>query len=232
MQHTKLHHRCPSLALIAVVCAIIAGHQTTFAQDSPEYIQFLQQNSMIYEADQEADVISGQGVQWRHSYQTPEAGQLVTKASTWFLDYPASVIPKPNTSVIGTWADSALWDDLQSVGIQLLHTDPIERAGGIEGTNYTQTIDGWFDRISLDLDPVFGPKTTSSRCSRPPTSMGPSSVATWCLSTPGPGGISGSLSERTRTIPACIRWLRYHNPSGACFPPSLTRGGVPWSRSR
>jgi trehalose synthase len=156
MPHVKLHLRLPTLALIPVICTVIASHRTSFAQDSPQYIQFLQQNSMIYEADQEADVISGQGVQWRHSYQTPEAGQLVTKSSTWLLDYPASVIPKPNTSVIGTWADSALWDNLQSLGIQLLHTDPIERAGGIEGTTYTQTIDGWFDRISLDLDPVFG----------------------------------------------------------------------------
>jgi maltose alpha-D-glucosyltransferase/alpha-amylase len=72
------------------------------------------------------------------------------------LYYPASVITKPNTDVIATWSDSAEWDALQSVGIDLLHTDPIERAGGISGTSFTPTIDGWFDRISLDLDPVFG----------------------------------------------------------------------------
>ena len=159
MQHIKLHHRCPSLALIAIVCAVIAGRQTTFAQDSPDYIQFLEQNSMLYQSEQEADLISGQGVQWRNHYETPEPNQLVSKASTWFLYYPASVITKPNTDVIGTWADNALWDTLQSIGIELLHTDPIERGGGVSGTTFTPTIDGWFDRISLDLDPVFGTET-------------------------------------------------------------------------
>ena len=33
---------------------------------------------------------------------------------------------------------------------------PIQRAGGISGTTFTPTIDGWFDRISLDIDPEFG----------------------------------------------------------------------------
>jgi trehalose synthase len=95
-------------------------------------------------------------VQWRNHYEQPEPTQLVQKASTWLLYYPASVITKPNTSVIATWSDPALWDTLQSIGIELLHTDPIERAGGISGTTFTQTIDGWFDRIALDLDPAFG----------------------------------------------------------------------------
>ncbi|MCU1313841.1 MAG: trehalose synthase, partial [Acidobacteriaceae bacterium] len=96
MQHIKPHHRCPSLALIALICAVIAGRQTTFAQDSPQYIQFLEQNSMLYQSEQEADLISGQGVQWRNHYETPEPNQLISKASTWFLYYPASVITKPN----------------------------------------------------------------------------------------------------------------------------------------
>ncbi|HEY4051546.1 MAG TPA: hypothetical protein VGM27_32200 [Acidobacteriaceae bacterium] len=156
MPHIKTRYRIGSLALIAVICIAIAGHQTSFAQDSPQYIQFLEQNSMLYQAEQEASTISGQGVQWRHHYETPEPSQLVQKASTWLLYYPASVITKPNTDVIATWSDSAEWDALQSVGIELLHTDPIERAGGISGTSFTPTIDGWFDRISLDLDPVFG----------------------------------------------------------------------------
>jgi trehalose synthase len=49
-----------------------------------------------------------------------------------------------------------LWSAAHNIGITMLHTDPIERSGGIQGTTYTPTIDGWFDRISLDLDPQFG----------------------------------------------------------------------------
>jgi maltose alpha-D-glucosyltransferase/alpha-amylase len=156
MPHTKLHYRFGGLALITVICTAISGLQTSFAQDSPVYIQFLQQNSMLYQGQQEASTISGQGVQWRHHYESPEPSQLLQKASTWLLYYPASVITKPNTDVIATWGDSATWEALQSVGIELQHTDPIERAGGISGTTFTPTIDGWFDRIALDLDPTFG----------------------------------------------------------------------------
>jgi trehalose synthase len=37
-----------------------------------------------------------------------------------------------------------------------LHTNPVERAGGIEGEKYTPTIDGFFDRISFEIDPQLG----------------------------------------------------------------------------
>jgi maltose alpha-D-glucosyltransferase/alpha-amylase len=58
--------------------------------------------------------------------------------------------------VIGTWADPKLWDTLHDVGIELLHTDPVERGGGIKGREYTPSIDGLFDRISYDIDPALG----------------------------------------------------------------------------
>ena len=54
------------------------------------------------------------------------------------------------------WGDTQFWDTLQNVGITAIHTNPVQRAGAIDGRNFTPTIDGWFDRISLDLDPVFG----------------------------------------------------------------------------
>jgi trehalose synthase len=42
------------------------------------------------------------------------------------------------------------------LGIELLHTNPTQRAGGIKGREFTPTIDGWFDRISLEIDPKLG----------------------------------------------------------------------------
>ena len=159
MPRIKKHHRFRSLALIpallAVLCTVFAGNQLIFAQDSPEYIQFLQQNSMLFQAEQEANTISGQGVQWRHTYDNPEPKQLVDTASVWFLYYPASVITAPNQSVLAALGSTQYWDNLQNVGIQHQHLDPMERAGGITGTTFTTTIDGWFDRIELDLDPTF-----------------------------------------------------------------------------
>ncbi len=162
MEHRKFDHRIRglarfcTLALLTVFCTVFAGRQISFAQDSADYINFLQQNSMLFQADQEATTISGQGVQWRHTYDNPEPKQFVDTASVWLLYYPASVITAPNQSVLGAFGSTQYWDDLANVGIQSQHLDPMERAGGITGTMFTPTIDGWFDRIALDLDPTFG----------------------------------------------------------------------------
>lgn len=155
---TKIDFRCRflSLAAICMLCFGIVSQQPSFAQDSPDYIDFLEQNSMLFQADQEASTISGEGVQWRHHYEDPEPAQFVQKASVWLLYYPGSVITKPNQSVLGLWGDTQFWDTLQNVGITAIHTNPIQRAGGIDGRNFTPTIDGWFDRISLDIDGQFG----------------------------------------------------------------------------
>jgi trehalose synthase len=156
MPHIKLRHLFRAFALITVLALVFAGYQVSFAQDSPNYIQFLEQNSMLFQAAQEASLISGEGVQWRHTYGYPQPKEVVKTASTWLLYYPASLITPPNQSVLGTWALPLFWDTLQNVGIQALHTNPMERSGGIVGTTYTTTIDGWFDRIALDIDPQFG----------------------------------------------------------------------------
>jgi maltose alpha-D-glucosyltransferase/alpha-amylase len=152
--------------LIAAVCTVFAvsfaASRTSSAQtpastpDSPEYINFLEQNSMLFQADQEADKISGMGVQWRDDFSKPKPAELVKQASVWLLDYPASVITKQGASIIGTWADPQFWAANHEIGIDLLHTDPIERAGGVKNRDFTPTIDGWFDRISLDIAPEFG----------------------------------------------------------------------------
>ena len=58
--------------------------------------------------------------------------------------------------MIATWADPALWETFQEIGIDLLHTGPVKLSGGIEGREHTPTVDGWFDRISLEIDPTLG----------------------------------------------------------------------------
>src|SRR5581483_6638213 len=102
MQHITLHHRFRTFAIIAMFCVwtILVGQQPASAQDSADYINFLQQNSMLFQADQEATTIAGQGVHWRHTYDNPEPKQVADTASVWFLYYPASVITTPNQSVL------------------------------------------------------------------------------------------------------------------------------------
>ena len=154
------YRRFRMLAAIAAVCTVAAGYQTSWAQQAqapaPDYINFLEQNSMLFQADQEADKISGMGIQWHDSFGQPKPTELVQQASVWLLYYPGSVITKQGTSVIGTWADAQFWQSSHDVGIELLHTNPTERAGGIRDRQFTPTIDGWFDRIALDTAPELG----------------------------------------------------------------------------
>ncbi len=161
MPNPTLHRRSRWLALIAAVCAVIAGYQPTWSQEpfsgqDTEYIRFLEERSMLFQADQVADRISGMGVQWREDFGQPEPAELVALASVWLLYYPGSVITRPGASVIGTWADPEFWAANRDVGIELLHTNPTQRAGGIRERDFTSTIDGWFDRIGLDTAPELG----------------------------------------------------------------------------
>jgi trehalose synthase len=160
MPNTTLHCRFLRVALIAV-CTVLSGHQTSFSQTSaptqgPEYLAFLEKHSMLHQASQVDELISGEGVQWRNDYGRPEPDTLKEAASVWLLYYPGSVITSPGESVIRTLADPQFWSANTEIGINLLHTNPTERAGGIRGRTITPTIDGWFDRIGLNTAPELG----------------------------------------------------------------------------
>jgi trehalose synthase len=121
------------------------------------YIQWLTERSMLHQAAQLAREYSGNSVQWRHAYGTPQPHAAVARASVWFTAYPASTIPaSPGTSVLTTLADERLWRAFQTIGIQGIHTGPMKRSGGLDGYKYTPSIDGNFDRISFEIDPTFG----------------------------------------------------------------------------
>ncbi|MGD8895156.1 MAG: hypothetical protein PVJ73_03895, partial [Acidobacteriota bacterium] len=135
---------------------VAEAHQSQQQWASAEYIDWLERHSMLQQSQQLAPLVSGQGMQWRHEYATPQPRAVVQKASVWVLGYPGAVITGPDQSVIGTWADPALWKAFDQIGVNLLHTGPVKRSGGIVRKEYTPTIDGWFDRISLEIDPALG----------------------------------------------------------------------------
>jgi maltose alpha-D-glucosyltransferase/alpha-amylase len=111
---------------------------------------------MLYQAGLQARKVSGNGVQWRHPYGDPQPRAVVRQASVWVLDWPGSVVTRPGESVLATWGDPRLWDVFEDIGIQLLHTGPVNRAGGLVGRTYTPSQDGWFDPIALEIDPQLG----------------------------------------------------------------------------
>jgi maltose alpha-D-glucosyltransferase/alpha-amylase len=151
------HRLLPAIVLLAFSLPIQA--QETIPATSanpPKDVEWLQKESMLYQAAEASLSVSGHGVQWRHPFGEPQPREAVKKASVWLLDYPGSVITPEGKSVISTWGEPQLWKTLHDIGIELLHTGPLNRAGGVREREFTPTLDGWFDRISLDLDPDLG----------------------------------------------------------------------------
>jgi len=124
--------------------------------DNPEYVDWLVRGSMLRSATLTAGQLSGTGVMWQRSYSMPDPKAAVRTASVWFTAYPASLITAPDRSFIATLADDELWRAFAAIGVQAVHTGPVKEAGGLTGWTRTESIDGYFDRISSRIDPVFG----------------------------------------------------------------------------
>jgi trehalose synthase len=120
-----------------------------------DYVRWLEQQSMLYQAGILAEQISGSNAQWQHPYALPETQSLLD-ATVWFTAYPNATLTNPGDSILATLGKKNLWNTFQAIGIQAMHLGPISLAGGITGCERTPTIDGWFDRIGFDVDPTLG----------------------------------------------------------------------------
>jgi trehalose synthase len=154
---------CAALLLAA---ASIVGADTPQPAGAPtpqptltesKYLHWLEERSMLHQAQALARRYSGNPVQWQRPYGVPQPRAASARASVWFTAYPASTIAAtPEASVLATLADDRLWSAFQAIGIQGVHTGPMKRSGGITGVSYTPSVDGNFDRISFEIDPHFG----------------------------------------------------------------------------
>jgi trehalose synthase len=121
-----------------------------------EYVSWLQEKSMLADASRIAGEFSGIADVWQSPYATPNPTAVMGKSSVWFTAYPISMITKPGQSFLGTLGDEDLWRAFQAMGINAVHTGPLKRAGGLFGRELTPSVDGHFDRISTQIDEVFG----------------------------------------------------------------------------
>src|SRR3954451_6578144 len=89
-------------------------------------------------------------------FAIPNPRAAIERASVWFTAYPMSMITRTGSSFLSTLGDPQLWQAFQTIGIDAVHTGPVKRAGGLSGVEATPSVDGYFDRISSDIDEVFG----------------------------------------------------------------------------
>lgn len=140
----------------ALGLAILLTCVSVQASEVRDYTAWLEERSMLKEGAVLSAEVSGQGVQWRHPFAAPQTDEIVERASVWFTAYPSSTITRPDESVLSALASKDMWGAFQNMGIRAMHTGPVKRAGGVSGKEFTPTVDGWFDRISLEIDPEFG----------------------------------------------------------------------------
>ncbi len=120
------------------------------------HLDFLLSHSMLAQAQELARHYAGRGELWQHPYAATHPRAAAARASVWFTAYPASIITREGESVLAALGDEELWATLAEIGVRGIHTGPMKRSGGLSGQNFTPTIDGNFDRISLEMDEQFG----------------------------------------------------------------------------
>jgi trehalose synthase len=125
------------------------------AVDDEDYVNWLADRSMLANAERIAGQFSGVPTVWQSPFGNPNPAAM-GRASVWFTAYPPSMITKPGSSFLGSLGDEDLWRAFEAIGINAVHTGPLKRAGGIFGRDATPSVDGHFDRISTEIDEVFG----------------------------------------------------------------------------
>jgi trehalose synthase len=111
---------------------------------------------MLADASKISGQFSGIADVWQSPFATPNPTAVMAKSSVWFTAYPISMIPRNGHSFLSTLGDEQLWRVFEAIGINAVHTGPLKRAGGIFGRELTPSVDGHFDRISTQIDEVFG----------------------------------------------------------------------------
>ncbi|MGB7963242.1 MAG: maltose alpha-D-glucosyltransferase [Propionicimonas sp.] len=123
---------------------------------NPAYVAWLEQQSMLHDATVLARQLAGDHAMWANPYANPDPRAAVQQASVWFTAYPLSLVTRPGQSFLGALGAEELWALFAQIGIEAVHTGPLKLAGGISGWQPTPSVDGNFDRISMQIDPAFG----------------------------------------------------------------------------
>ena len=123
---------------------------------NPIYLDWLISESMLSDANEIARQLSGSGNMLQNPFAHPDPRAAIRRAGVWFTAYPLSFVTRPGQSFIAGLSDPALWEAFAVIGIEAVHTGPVKKAGGLDGWNQTPSVDGHFDRISMEVDPEFG----------------------------------------------------------------------------
>lgn len=159
---TQERHRFPARPANTLTRTIMSAPFAALLKLGPPrasntaYVRWLRRESMLATADQLAKQYSGHASMWRNPYAHPRPLDAVRQADVWFTAYPISHLTNGGQSILAALGDDMLWQYFETIGIKAIHTGPVKQAGGIDGWQPTPSVDGYFDRISMNIDPAFG----------------------------------------------------------------------------
>jgi trehalose synthase len=120
------------------------------------YVDWLVSESMLSDANALSKQLSGSGNMLQNPFAHPDPRSALKRAAVWFTAYPLSFVTRPDQSFLSGLAEPSLWAAFTQIGIDAIHTGPVKKAGGLDGWRQTPSVDGHFDRISMQVDPEFG----------------------------------------------------------------------------
>src|ERR1700741_4144331 len=93
----------------ALLCTSVSVLAAEVPAPDPAYTHWLEEHSMLHQAQALARHFSGNSEQWQRPYGVPQPRAASARASVWFTAYPASTIAaSPGGSVLATLADERL----------------------------------------------------------------------------------------------------------------------------
>ena len=126
------------------------------ASENDKYIEWLKEESMLTKAKKLISEHIRVGFTLGSS-SSPQSEAVIDQVSTWLSIYPDAVVTSPGKRVLATLGDFLEQGFPKNVGIKGIYMTPINRAGGVRGRQeYTQSTDGHFDPISIEIDPDLG----------------------------------------------------------------------------
>nr|BAJ08163.1 trehalose synthase [Pseudomonas putida] len=194
-------------------------------QPDPSYVKWLEDRAMLKASQARASLYSGQSRLWSSPTRSPAPPRH--RNCLGLVDRVPRRHHRP-ARLLRTWrpGSRSTVETLSEIGIQGVHTGPIKLSGGIRGRELTPSVDGNFDRISFDIDPLYGSEQELVQMSRMAAAHNAVTIDDLIPSHTGKGADFRLAEMPTGPTRGCTTWSKSARRTGRCClrcPPAAIR---------
>ena len=189
------------------------------ARRNGEYVKWLVEESMLWDAKQLAIQLSGQGSMFQNPFAHPNPRAALERASVWFTAYPLSFITR-RASRSSPASPTRRCGRRSRDRDRRVHTGPVKQAGGLDGWRRRRRSTGTSTASACRSTRPSGPRSSSARCARRRPSTTARSSTTSSRATPARARTSAWPRWATPTTRASTTWSGSPRRTGTCCPTS------------